>query len=110
MAGKKSARQPESEFGTSVELMNATSNERTPRPVRATETSTKRPAIKQSNNVRRDHYISTHGSVGFVVREVWRLYARCLQPRIAREGVSIGMWFVLRMFWGEEGMTQSELR
>jgi len=77
--------------------------------VRATETSTKRPAIKQPNNVRRDHYISTHGSVGFVVREVWRLYARCLQPRIAREGVSIGMWFVLRMLWDEDGMTQREL-
>jgi MarR family transcriptional regulator, organic hydroperoxide resistance regulator len=37
------------------------------------------------------------------------LFARCLQPRIAREGVSIGMWFVLRMLWDEDGMTQREL-
>jgi len=37
------------------------------------------------------------------------LFARCLQPRIAREGVTIGMWFVLRMLWDEDGMTQREL-
>ena len=57
----------------------------------------------------RVHYISTRESVGFVVREVWRLFARCLQPRIAREGVTIGMWFALRMLWDEDGMTQREL-
>lgn len=37
------------------------------------------------------------------------MFARCLQPRIAREGVTIGMWFVLRMLWDEDGMTQREL-
>jgi DNA-binding MarR family transcriptional regulator len=37
------------------------------------------------------------------------LFARCLQPRIAREGVTIGMWFALRMLWDEDGMTQREL-
>jgi MarR family transcriptional regulator, organic hydroperoxide resistance regulator len=58
---------------------------------------------------RRDHYTSTRESVGFVVREVYRSFARCLQPRIAREGVSIGMWFVLRVLWDEDGMTQREL-
>lgn len=76
---------------------------------RTTTASTKRPAAKRSNGVRLDHYISTHDSVGFVVREVWRSFARCLAPRIAREGVSIGMWFVLRMLWDEDGMTQREL-
>jgi DNA-binding MarR family transcriptional regulator len=69
----------------------------------------KRPAVKRSNNALSDDYISTRRSVGFVVREVWRLYARCLQPRIAREGVSIGMWFILRMLWDEDGTTQREL-
>jgi DNA-binding MarR family transcriptional regulator len=76
---------------------------------RATKLLAKRPAAKRSNSARLDHYTSTRGSVGFVVREVWRLFARCLQPRIAREGVSIGMWFVLRMLWDEDGMTQREL-
>jgi DNA-binding MarR family transcriptional regulator len=70
---------------------------------------TKRSAARKSSSVRLDQYTSTHQSVGFVVREVWRLFARCLQPRIAREGVSIGMWFVLRMLWDEDGMTQREL-
>ncbi len=70
---------------------------------------TKRPAARKSRRAGLDRYTSTHQSVGFVVREVWRLFARCLQPRIAREGVSIGMWFVLRMLWDEDGMTQREL-
>ena len=70
--------------------------------------ATKR-ANKSVGNARLGHYISTRESVGFVVREVWRLFARCLQPRIAREGVTIGMWFALRMLWDEDGVTQREL-
>ncbi len=76
---------------------------------RATKALTKRAAVKRLRGDRLDQYVSTRESVGFVVREVWRLFARCLQPRIAREGVSIGMWFVLRMLWDEDGMTQREL-
>ncbi|HXX09408.1 MAG TPA: MarR family transcriptional regulator [Pseudolabrys sp.] len=69
----------------------------------------KTSTANRSNRARLDRYVSTHESVGFVVREVWRLFARRLQPRIAREGVSIGMWFVLRMLWDEDGITQREL-
>jgi DNA-binding MarR family transcriptional regulator len=76
---------------------------------RTTKALTKRPTVKRLSGARRDHYTSTRESVGFVVREVYRSFARCLQPRIAREGVSIGMWFVLRMLWDEDGMTQREL-
>lgn len=76
---------------------------------RASRRTAKRPVAKRSSGVRLDHYTSTRDSVGFVVREVWRLFARCLQPRIAREGVTIGMWFALRMLWDEDGMTQREL-
>jgi MarR family transcriptional regulator, organic hydroperoxide resistance regulator len=71
--------------------------------------SARKPAGKSLRGARLDHYTSTRESVGFVVREVWRLFARCLQPRIAREGVTIGMWFALRMLWDEDGMTQREL-
>lgn len=74
-----------------------------------TKASAKRPAVKRLSGARLEHYISTRESVGFVAREVYRSFARCLQPRIAREGVSIGMWFVLRMLWDEDGMTQREL-
>jgi DNA-binding MarR family transcriptional regulator len=76
---------------------------------RTTKASSKRPAVKRSRGGHLDYYVSTRDSVGFVVREVWRSFARCLQPRIAREGVSIGMWFALRMLWDEDGMTQREL-
>jgi DNA-binding MarR family transcriptional regulator len=68
-----------------------------------------RRTTKSVGSARLGHYTSTRESVGFVVREVWRLYARCLQPRIAREGVTIGMWFALRMLWDEDGVTQREL-
>jgi DNA-binding MarR family transcriptional regulator len=66
-------------------------------------------ARKRANSARLKHFISTHESVGFIVREVWRGFARSLQPRIAREGVTVGMWFVLRMLWDEDGTTQREL-
>jgi len=69
----------------------------------------KKRTAKGVRRGRLDHYTSTRESVGFVVREVWRLFARCLQPRIAREGVTIGMWFALRMLWDEDGVTQREL-
>jgi len=64
---------------------------------------------RANRHASRVRYTSTRESVGFVVREVYRSFARCLQPRIAREGVSIGMWFVLRTLWDEDGMTQREL-
>ena len=76
---------------------------------RSTKTSAKRRTNKKSDGGGLKHFVSTHESVGFIVREVWRSFARSLQPRIAREGVSIGMWFVLRMLWDEDGMTQREL-
>jgi DNA-binding MarR family transcriptional regulator len=76
---------------------------------RTTKALAKRPAVKRLSGAHLDHYTSTRESVGFVVREVYRSFARCLQPRIAREGVSIGMWFALRMLWDEDGMTQREL-
>ncbi len=54
-------------------------------------------------------YAAPRESIGFVVRQVYRGFARSLQTRIAREGVSIGMWFVLRMLWEEDGLTQRQI-
>ena len=73
------------------------------------KSATKKRTVKSVRGVHPEDYTSTRESVGFVVREVWRLFARCLQPRIAREGVTIGMWFALRMLWDEDGVTQREL-
>ena len=49
------------------------------------------------------------GALSFVVREVNRAFARALQTRIARSGVSMGQWFFLRALWEEDGLTQREL-
>lgn len=46
---------------------------------------------------------------GVTVRDVWRMLWRSIQLRIAREGIPIGTWFVLRVLWEEEGLTQTEL-
>jgi DNA-binding MarR family transcriptional regulator len=50
-----------------------------------------------------------HRSVGYQIRETHRLVQRALQARIEREGVSLGMWYFLRVLWEEDGMTQREL-
>lgn len=42
-------------------------------------------------------------------RDIWRFLARTMQQRLAREGIPIGVWFLLRALWEEEGLTQREL-
>jgi DNA-binding MarR family transcriptional regulator len=54
-------------------------------------------------------YVRSSDSIGGLVREVYRSMSRSLQTRILREGVSIGMWFVLRALWEEDGLTQREI-
>lgn len=48
-------------------------------------------------------------SVGYQVRMTHRLVQRALQARIERHGVTLGMWYFLRVLWIEDGLTQSEL-
>jgi DNA-binding MarR family transcriptional regulator len=48
-------------------------------------------------------------SVGYLVRETHRAFLRALGARVSRHGVSIGMWYFLRVLWEEEGLTQREL-
>ena len=56
-----------------------------------------------------DALSSSEGALSFVVRDVNRAFARALQTRIARSGVSMGQWFFLRALWDEDGLTQREL-
>lgn len=56
-----------------------------------------------------ENYYPPEESLGFLIREIYRAQSRLLQARISREGVSIGMWFVLRILWEEDGLSQSEL-
>jgi DNA-binding MarR family transcriptional regulator len=48
-------------------------------------------------------------SVGYLVRQTHRAFTRALQARIAPHGVSIGMWYFLRVLWREDGISQREL-
>lgn len=48
-------------------------------------------------------------SVGYQVRATHRLFQRAIQARIEPHGVTLGMWYYLRVLWDQDGMTQSEL-
>jgi DNA-binding MarR family transcriptional regulator len=48
-------------------------------------------------------------STGYLLRMTHRSFARAVQQRIAPRGVTIGMWYFLRILWEEDGLTQREL-
>jgi MarR family transcriptional regulator, organic hydroperoxide resistance regulator len=48
-------------------------------------------------------------SVGYQVRLTHRSIQRLLQSRIEPHGVQLGMWYLLRVLWTEDGLTQREL-
>lgn len=48
-------------------------------------------------------------SVLQLLRMTHRSSARLLQSRILPHGVTIGMWYFLRVLWEEDGLTQREL-
>lgn len=48
-------------------------------------------------------------SLGYLCRVNFRMFARELEKRIARHGVSSGQWRSLRVLWDEDGITQREL-
>lgn len=48
-------------------------------------------------------------SVGYQIRSTHRLVQRALQMRIEPHGVTLGMWYFLRVLWNEDGLTQREL-
>jgi DNA-binding MarR family transcriptional regulator len=56
-----------------------------------------------------DHILPPSRSVGYLVRQTHRAFTRALQARIAPHGVSIGMWYFLRVLWQEDGISQREL-
>lgn len=48
-------------------------------------------------------------SLGYQIRTTHRLFQRALQVEIEPHGVTLGMWYFLRVLWSEDGITQSEL-
>jgi DNA-binding MarR family transcriptional regulator len=51
----------------------------------------------------------TDESMGFLVKEAARAFVRALAPRIARHGVSPGQWYVLRILWEQDGLSQRDI-
>ena len=48
-------------------------------------------------------------STGYLLRKTHRSFARAVQQQVAPHGVTIGMWYFLRILWEEDGLTQREL-
>lgn len=48
-------------------------------------------------------------SVGYQIRTTHRQFQRYLQSKIEQHGVTLGMWYFLRVLWEKDGMTQREL-
>jgi MarR family transcriptional regulator, organic hydroperoxide resistance regulator len=48
-------------------------------------------------------------SNGYLLRMTHRSFARAMQAQIEPRGVTIGMWYFLRILWEEDGLTQREL-
>lgn len=48
-------------------------------------------------------------SIGYLLRMTHRSFARAVQKEISPRGVTIGMWYFLRILWEEDGLTQREL-
>ena len=69
----------------------------------------KREAAASSAATPEDDLLPTSRSVGYLVRQTHRAFTRALQARIAPHGVSIGMWYFLRVLWQEDGISQREL-
>lgn len=48
-------------------------------------------------------------SLGYQIRATHRLFQRYLQTKIEPYGVTLGMWYFLRVLWNDDGLTQREL-
>ncbi len=66
-------------------------------------------ALKGGKSPDGDFIFNPKDSLGFLIRDVHRAYCKKLGARIADDGVTIGMWFFLRVLWEEDGLSQREL-
>jgi DNA-binding MarR family transcriptional regulator len=73
--------------------------------VKATRRITKSRAAKS----RATKYALTDNSMGYLVRRTYRAFTHALELRLKEHGVTISMWFFLRLLWERDGRTQKEL-
>lgn len=67
------------------------------------------PSIAADDAPDRKPILPFRRSVGYQIRTTHRLVQRALQMRIEHHGVTLGMWYFLRVLWDEDGLTQREL-
>ena len=48
-------------------------------------------------------------SVGYLIRDTHRLISRRLDKRLQSSGISIGQWYILRVLWNKDAITQREI-
>jgi DNA-binding MarR family transcriptional regulator len=48
-------------------------------------------------------------SIGFLIRDTMMLLQKELRARLQEHGISTAQWFLLRVLWLEEGLSQREL-
>ncbi|MCX7560638.1 MarR family transcriptional regulator [Sulfitobacter sp. F26204] len=48
-------------------------------------------------------------SLGYLIRSTHHQFQSLLAARIEPHGITLGMWYFLRVLWEEEGLTQREL-
>jgi DNA-binding MarR family transcriptional regulator len=68
-----------------------------------------RPAGATAAGNDADRFSDPMQSIGYLCRINFRGFARELEHRIARYGVSSGQWRSLRVLWDEDNITQREL-
>ena len=56
-----------------------------------------------------DDYFDPEDTVGFLLWDANRAMTRTFSNRIAKHGVTLGLWPFLRALWEEDGLTQREL-
>jgi DNA-binding MarR family transcriptional regulator len=53
--------------------------------------------------------LEPHNSYAYQVRGTHRLFARLLEKQIANSGIKTGDWYLLRVLWEKDGISQKEL-
>lgn len=51
---------------------------------------------------------ATSQSTGFLVRKAHRSFSRSLEKRLKEHGISISMWYFLRLLWQKDGLSQKQ--
>ena len=77
------------------------------RPIKKAAASPAESDVTRGKVIRPSGMFSSEQSVGTALRETYYAFCRNMTGHLAREGVTLGMWFVLRELWKEDGLSQS---